>query len=148
MNKKELFKKIFLVSASLISLVISLILYIKSYEFYSDEYGTDISFNEDYSVAVIVSLVIFGYLMYTLIKYIKKEEAVYFNDFIGLASTAIVSFYSLGKFFKNLFKAIQKGKEFAFQSYQAYLFIGLVVLMIFIYFVIIVVENRLKKQNS
>ena len=137
MNKKELFKKIFLLSSSLISLVISFILYVKSYAYYSDEYGTDISFNEDYSVAIVVSLILFGYLLYSLIQFLKKEEATDLSDIIGLTTTAIVSFYSLGKFFKNLFKAINKGKEFLFTSYQAYLYIGLVVLMLFIYFIFV-----------
>ncbi len=147
MNKKELFKKIFLLSSSLISLVISFILYVKSYAYYSDEYGTDISFNEDYSVAIVVSLILFGYLLYSLIQFLKKEEATDLSDIIGLTTTAIVSFYSLGKFFKNLFKAINKGKEFLFTSYQAYLYIGLVVLMLFIYFIFVIVDKRLKKSE-
>ena len=147
MNKKELFKKIFLLSSSLISLVISFILYVKSYAYYSDEYGTDISFNEDYSVAIVVSLILFGYLLYSLIQFLKKEEATDLSDIIGLTTTAIVSFYSLGKFFKNLFKAINKGKEFLFTSYQAYLYIWLVVLMLFIYFIFVIVDKRLKKSE-
>ena len=147
MNKKELFKKIFLLSSSLISLVISFILYVKSYAYYSDEYGTDISFNEDYSVAIVVSLILFGYLLYSLIQFLKKEEATDLSDIIGLTTTAIVSFYSLGKFFKILFKAINKGKEFLFTSYQAYLYIGLVVLMLFIYFIFVIVDKRLRKSE-
>ena len=42
MNKRTLIKHLSLIIGSLFSLVFSLILYIKSFEFYSDEYGTDI----------------------------------------------------------------------------------------------------------
>ena len=147
MNRRTLIKHISLLIGSLLSLIFSLILYIQSFEFYSDEYGTDLSFNEDYSVAVIASLLVFIYLLYALNKKSKGEECAYSN-WVKVAVTSIVSFYSLGKFFKTLFKAINKGKEFDFTSNQAYLYIGLVVLAIFIYFLLSLIEERSKKKEK
>ena len=147
MNKLTLFRKISLLSGSFISLVISLVLYIKSYSFYSDEWGTDISFNEDYSVAFVFSLILSAYFLYSLVCSIKKEEPM-FTEWAGLASSGLASFYPLGKFFKALFKAINKGNEFNYAGYQAYLYIGLVVLSIFLYFLFIVIEKHLKKKET
>ena len=145
MNKNLLIRKISLLLASFSSLVISLILYIKSYDFYADEYGTDISFNEDYNIALIISLALFIFLIFALVRFLKGTETHY-NNLVYLSTSALISFYSLGKFFKALFKAINKGVAFAFSSYQAYLYIGIVTLFIVVYFLFAFLSD-MKNKN-
>ncbi len=108
------YQHFFIILAGIISFIISLILYIKSYELYQDEWGTDISFNTDYLVALMLSILIIVYGICSIKKLFEIKL------FIKLVSSSILTFYSLGIFFK----AISKGKEFV--SFQNYLYIGLV----------------------
>ena len=130
MNKKLV--RIFFFISALIGFAVSLYLFIKSYAKYSDEYGTDISFNEDYLIALFVMIIFTVYTAYNLFSKSVRDC----SSIVGLSISALISFYSLGHFFKALFKALNKGKEFIFTSYQNYLYIGLFTLFIFIAYVI------------
>ncbi len=79
--------------------VLFLVLSIISYEFYQDQYGTDISFNSDYVTLMIMGIVI----LITGITLIKKDDKkVKFN---GLGLVGIMSIaYPLGCLFKGLAK--------------------------------------------
>ncbi len=138
--KLKLCKFLSLTIAGVISFVINLINYVQSYEYYADEVGTDIEFNSDYVVAMLVSLSIIAAGVYAIVT-IKKDinNANSFNSILGSVSSALVSFYSLGV----LFKALNKGK--AFEDYTLYLYIGLFSLALFAYFIFSYFES--KKQN-
>lgn len=112
--KNKLIKPILIGIVGFSMFVISLILYINSFELYQDEWGTDISFNSDYIVAIIISIII---MVYGLLNY--KYDNQYYN-IISCMASSIISFYTLGVFFK----AISKGQAFDFC--KNYLFIGIV----------------------
>ena len=138
MSKITKIKKASLVLCSFTSFIINLILYIQSYELYMDEYGTDVSFSTDYLIAFLTSFIIFIYLLFSLFLEMPYQKMVF------LACSGLVSFYAIGTFFKALFKAIDKGSKFDFQSKQAYLYIGVTVLFIFIYFLFDIIEKKHK----
>lgn len=103
--------------------VLSLIFMIQSYEFYSDEWGTDISFDSDYLVLLIISitLLIAGiYLIYTYNK-IYNSNVIYATTFIG---ALLFSLYPLGRFFRAL------AKKSTYVEAQWYLYVGLVGLVL------------------
>ena len=139
MSKITILKKASLTTCSFISLIINLILYIHSYELYKDEYGIDVSFSTDYLFAFVTSFIIFTYLLFSLFLEIPYQKMVY------LSCSGLVSFYALGTFFKALFKALSKGNEFDFSSKQVYLYIGITVFFIFLYFLFDIIE---KKENN
>ncbi len=131
--KIGLFKKGALLFTGLSSLVFSLVYFIRSFEVYADEYGTDISSNSDYLVAMLVSLCVIAYAVYLFAS--KKKEYRKIYAFSGACATALTSFYPLGVFFK----AMNKGKDFA--VYQSYLYLGIVSLFLLIYFVLVGLES-------
>lgn len=99
--------------------ILSLIFMIQSYEFYSDEWGTDISIDSDYLVLLLISidLLIAGiYLIYT---YNKKynSNVVMGTTFIG---ALLLGLYPLGRFFR----ALAKGSTYV--EAQWYLYVGLI----------------------
>ena len=143
MRKK--FAYLFIFLASLSSLIISVVLFIQSFEKYDDGYGIDYSFNLDYAVALFVSLFITLFIIYII--YCNKKNIPHQNEeyLIKIAMTSLISLYSLGTFFKKLFKNIAKGIELSISSYQNYLFIGIVVLFIALYYIIKYIDDKLKK---
>lgn len=138
MSKLKLSSYILLLSANVFSLAISLYYYIVSFSFYSDEYGTDISFNSDYVILLLVLSLSLGYLIYLLINDLKNNK-IKFNYIIPSTQMGILSFYSLGVFFK------QMNKNKPFMDYQIYLFFGIVTLILMAYFI---VRYFLKSQNE
>ena len=136
----KVLKKVSIIVVGLLSLIFSLIKYVKSYEIWSDEAGTDISFNTEYLLAIVISLFIIALGVTTLVLMFKNKESKNATLYVGLASSSLVSFYSLGV----LFKALNKGKAFA--DYQNYLYIGLVTLALLCYFVFEFIEKRKEKD--
>ena len=132
--KKRSFKQAALLTGGLASFVFSLVYFIRSFEVYRDEYGTDISSNGDYLVAMLVSLCVIAYAVYLLI--VKKDSERRIYAFSGICATALTCFYPLGVFFK----AMNKGNEFA--SYQPYLYLGIVSLFLLIYFIFVGFEGE------
>lgn len=130
MNRK--IRDIFVLIAGIVGFICSLILFIQSKSVYSDEYGTDVSFNEDYVILILCTISI---ILYSIICYIadKKKESHNQADLsLKLVISALVSFYSLGLFLKSLFKALNKHATFDFNNYELYLFVGLFTLVLFI----------------
>ena len=144
MNKLTLSKHITFILGSLTSFVISLVYFIKSYSYYADEYGTDISFNNDYVIALVVSLILLSFASYKLYAEAKEIE-VKSDSIVSFTCSTLVSFYSLGVFFKALNKALSKNKPFDFTSVQAYLFIGIVLLIVSVYYALKIMEQRKAK---
>lgn len=138
MSKLKLSSYILLLSANVFSLAISLYYYIVSFSIYSDEYGTDISFNSDYVILLLVLSLSLGYLIYLLINDLKSNK-IKFNYIIPSTQMGVLSFYSLGVFFK------QMNKNKPFVDYQIYLFFGIVTLILMAYFI---VRYFLKSENK
>jgi TRAP-type C4-dicarboxylate transport system permease small subunit len=137
----ELTKRILLIVLGLFLSVLFLVFYIKSYSFYQDEYGTDISFNNDYLILTLLGLIVLVYGIISLYTLLKNKENHYFN-ISSLCFTGLGGFYGLGIFFKQ----ISKGKEFA--SNQHYLYLGIMLTLLFVYFVINVYQDYKLKTNK
>jgi len=148
MKKEKLFAYIGLLILGLAGFITSLVLFIKSYAYYSDEYGTDISFNYDYAVLLIVALMLSAYMGYKLYFYIRYQKIIARNYELAIGETALVSFYSLGVFFKALFKAMSKKKDFDYVSNQVYLYCGILILALCIFLVIVMIKKRKPMLNK
>lgn len=110
---------IIITTISSISAILSLIFMIQSYEFYSDEWGTDISIDSDYLVLLIISitLLVAGiYLIYTYNK-IYNSNVVMGCMFV---SSLLFGLYPLGRFFR----ALAKGSTYV--EAQWYLYVALI----------------------
>ncbi len=141
MNKKN---NLILLIASIISTLISLVLLIVSISVYKDEYGTDISINEDF----LILLILMGATtIYSLYKYNDKTDQK-ISGIYKIIMVGLPSFYFLGKFFKDLFKALVKHKEFVFKAYELRFFIGVILLLFLIYFIIELVKNKQAKKED
>lgn len=124
MNKivknSTLLKNIMIIVLASLLCIVSLIYFIQSYSFYSDEWGTDISIDSDYLVLFLCSICILIYGIYSLVAYKKNlcTKNAYFGCF-GVASV-LIGFYPLGIFFKSL------AKEIPYIECQGYLYMGII----------------------
>jgi len=134
MNKLK--NTLFILIPSLLILM-GLIFYIQSFEVYSDEWGTDISFDTDYLVFIICGIAL---LIISINQITSNNKNVYYGGSITIG--ALLGFYNLGSFFKGLFKAMSKNANFDFMSNQQYLYIGIIGIVIFIYFVISYIDYK------
>jgi hypothetical protein len=148
MKKSKLFAYIGLFVLALAGTITSLVFFIKSYAYYADEYGTDISFNYDYAILLIVTIMLSVYMGYKLYYYIRFNKLIARNYELAIGETALVSFYSLGVFFKALFKAMSKKKDFDYISNQVYLYCGIFVLALCIFLVIMMFKRRKPMINK
>lgn len=123
--KTEKFKSIVLLLSGLFIIVCSIFLFIKSYAFYQDEYGTDISFNSDYVVSLLCGLVL---TIYSIIRLKRNDQSGDTYLISGLVISALVGFYPLGVFFKAM------NKQKLFSDYQSYLFIGIFGVLLLMYY--------------
>ncbi|MGM9969326.1 MAG: hypothetical protein ACI35S_02905 [Anaeroplasma sp.] len=108
--------------------VVSVIYFIQSYSFYADEWGTDISFSTDAVVMLLCAIIFITYgliVLYNENKNLPTNEKEFYVSF-GL-STALISFYSLGQFFRGLAK--HKG----YIDIQDYLYAGILALVLLVY---------------
>ncbi len=138
--KNNILKYFFLSMTGFLSFVFSLVKYIQSYEIYSDEYGTDIAFNSDYIIALLVSLCILLYGIYKIIATNKgyKESNAYV--YTGLCISSLLSFYPLGIFFKAM------NKQKPVSEYLNYLYLGIVALFLLFYYLFTIISS--KKPNA
>ncbi len=132
MNKMRLGKSISVLSAGVISFIISLVLLIKSFghEVYDDG-STDIYFSELYVIAILVGIIIVacgGYMLYATL---KDMDSSFVSVCCGFVISVLVSFYSLGYFFKQITKKGGAG----FSDVQSYFYIGLFALPWIVYFI-------------
>ncbi len=147
MKKIQVTKNILYVLASLFVFVLNFICFIKSYGFEDyGEYGVDISFNEDYGVAMAVSLIVVVFTIYALIAVINNKK-VEGGLIVGFTSTLVISFYTLGTFFKVLSKANLNSEIFDFQSYQNYLWVGIFTLILLVCFTLGLIQEYKSKQE-
>ncbi len=141
--------KFLILSIGSILFVVFLVLFIQSKYTEFDGFATDISFNEDYLVCMIVALLTGG-LGLVLVLDKKKTNISDLTAYTayGVATSSFVSFYSLGVFLKKLTKAIQKNKALDMAKYGKYLIIGLVFLAILIAIIVTIVVIKNKKKNT
>jgi len=138
--------KIALVCFAGILTLFALILFCQSIQVNDDGWGTDVSSNEDLLVGLLVSIIVLSYSILNLVTK-KTEEEIAFNKYVCFTTaTGLISLYSFGKFFKNLAKAISKGKDFVYADYQIYLYLGIVLIPLLIYSIFKVLEKK-KKTN-
>lgn len=129
MKNKKIFNYLIL-AFSILFFVVNLVYYIQSYSYYSDEYGTDISFDTDSLVSMIVGvcLIVCSSIFLTKESYDFKQKSLYVS---GLVVTSLYTFYPLSVFIKAFVKASAKGEPFVFTKHQDYLYIGLLALVLF-----------------
>lgn len=112
------------VAASVI--IFSLIMLVLSCEIYSDEYGTDISFNNNFLISLLVGIILLIYFIIT----IKDKNYKYYLLAYQLSSL-IVGMYSIGIFLKALNKSIINNASFDFGNNQIYFYVGVIALLLF-----------------
>ena len=147
MKNKKLYLYLIYVAfalASLATLITFLILFIKSREVYSDEAGTDLAFNYNYAIGIIVSLFVNSYYTYKIHMIFHHNEIIDRNEEIALTCFLLISNYSLGYFFKKLFKG--PIENFNFGKYQMYLYVGIVALILTIIAVILTIKKIQKRK--
>lgn len=133
MNKiiknSALLKAIMVVAFGSILAIISIIYFAQSYSFYQDEWGTDISFDNDSIVMLLCSIAILIYGIYSVIAYKKSlsSKNVYYGSFGVVA--CLISFYPLGRFFR----ALAKGSTFV--NCQDYLYISIIGIVMLFYLI-------------
>ena len=132
MNKFAKTKNILNIVLGAFVVLTSLVMFILSYEIYKDEYGTDISFNSDYVVSLLIGLII---LFYGIISLKGGVNGAY--EISGMLSGSLIGFYSLGVFFKAFSKAVFiKKVAFDYVANQTYLYIGLLGLIILAFYAV------------
>ncbi len=128
MNKlvknSSLIKDILFIILGSVLVLTSLSVYILSIVPYDG--GFDASL--DYLVILICSIIFLVYCIYAIVKS-ERNLTIPRILTLGLCSS-IGGLYSLGVFFKAMTKALAKGKEFVYTSYQMYLYIGIVALIL------------------
>lgn len=129
-NKLICIKNMFNILLGAVIIIISFILFVKSFEIYKDNSGTDISFNNTYVISLLIGIVV---TIYGIIR-IKNDKLIYYH-ISGIIISSLLGCYALGTFFKALGKAISKKRDFIFSDYQAYLYIGIVGLLILGYYI-------------
>ncbi len=132
----KLIKKYTLLVLGLFISILALILLIKSFAVYDDGYGTDISFNMDMVVFLIIGIAVLIYGVNNL----RKDSNLENYYLTSLVITVLTACYPLGTFFK----AIAKHKPFI--DYSNYLYIGIIGLTLFIYYLFAYLDY--KKSNK
>ncbi len=141
MMNNKLLKYLSLIFIGVVSFIFSLVKYILSFEYYADEYIVDISFNSDYIVAMLISIVLAVCGILQLVALKNKKENKLIPIYSGLLISSVLTLYFLG----YLFKQLNKGKLFV--DYLNYFFVGIVGLGILCYFIFNYLENRKKSDN-
>lgn len=133
MNNLRKVKNAFKIALGAVVFLIGLILFIKSYEFADyGEGGKEVTFNSDYIIIILVGVVI---SVLGIISFYNENKL--YQTIGGITASCIISFYSLGVFFKPLSKALfDAKKKFVFESYQWYLYIGLICLVLLVYYIL------------
>lgn len=174
MNKLKLAKHILLICFSASIFIFSLVLFILSksdsgvYNWTlsngKEFYERDIEFDKNAVIGMLIGISFIIYSIYTLLQ--EKKNLSNEKGYLVMINVVplLVSFYSLSVFFKALVKAIVKAnkavkagtgitfaekfsEEFVYQSYQLYLYIGIITLIFFAYGVLSAIEYKNKKKS-
>ncbi len=131
MNKLLKTKNILNMIIGVFVIITSLIMFIKSYEIYKDDAGTDISFNSDYVISMLIGIIIFVHGVLSM-----KEANKVTSIICGVTASFLIGLYPLGIFFKALSKALSKGATFDFIGNQTYLYTGILGLIMLGYYIV------------
>lgn len=125
LNNKKLIGIITIVLSSIL-IILSIIFLVKSFNIYKDEWGCDISIDNDYLVILIASISLLIYGIYMLYSHISNKYD--YNIAFGslFVCNILLAFYPLGSFFKAL------AKKEKYIDCQWYLYIGLFGLILFV----------------
>ena len=134
-------KKALLIAIPALIIIFNLAMYIQSYTYYSDEWGTDISFDSDYLVYMICGIA----LLIPAVIDARRGNATLEYNVSGIVIGSLLGFYPLGVFFKALFKAMSKDKPFDFVGNQMYLYIGIIGVVFLAYMIYSFIDY--KKEN-
>ena len=137
---------LFLLITSVVIAVFSLVLFLTTFNFDKEEWGTEVGFDEKYTIVLIGALAL---LFYSIYKFVKGDNAkvLYFN-ILMIVESALLGFYPLGIFFKTLTKAIEANKDFSYKDNQFYLYLGIIGLFVFATFIIKYFLDRKEKGES
>ncbi len=128
-KNSALLKNCMIIAVAAMLCIISIIYFVQSYSFYSDEYGTDISFDSD-SIALFlcsISILIYGiYSVYAWKKNLSSENPYYLC--FGVVA-CLITFYPLGRFFRAL------AKDSKFVDCQDYLYVSILGIILLAYLV-------------
>lgn len=126
--------------------IIALTNFILSFEIYSDEYGTDISFHEDSVVFMVTGIII---MIYAAIACKKRESTKSDFYFTGSILSLMFCCYPLGVFFKALNKALSDPeKTFVFAEHQNYLYVGIIAFFVLIFMLISLWLTKKEKKEE
>lgn len=142
-NKRSLIISIIALALGLAAFTVFLVLFIKSASFsgeYSypkndgtEIYESDVEFNQNYAMGIILGIVLVSYGAYALYKVLKENKSTDLALFVSLSvGSGIVGVYSFQVFFKELVKCQVKQKEFSYLDFQMYLYMAIIFLTIFI----------------
>lgn len=149
MNKliknSELIKRALFVAFSVVLILISIVYFSLSFSLYDDGWGTDISFDQDAVVLFICSVALCVYSVCNLLalKNNISTKNVYYSSF-GVIGVLLFC-YPLGVFFKELSKALSSGEAFDYSSYQDYLYLGLLGLILVLYLIFSYISDKKNK---
>lgn len=104
-------------------------------------YGKKVVMSMDLGMGMIVSLVVLIFGIYLLYRVIKDLEITK-NPYLVCATTitGLAFFYTFYAFFNPLLKHLVEGEEFSYVKQQAYLYLAVVFLALFIYLIILDVK--------
>lgn len=136
-------KNILLIAVPALIVIFNLVMYIQSYEYYADEWGTDISFDSDYLVYMLCGIALLVPAIIDATKGATKLE----YSVSGMVIGSLLGFYPLGVFFKAVFKAMEKGKPFDFAGMQMYLYIGIIGLVLLAYMIMSYIEIKKERKS-
>ena len=135
---KKLIKSLIVLAVGIASFILCLIQCIHSFSKEFDGWGTDISIDENYLVALVASLILIVFGIFLLVMVKKKKDYTIGIYTFPIIITILISFYSLGVFFKGVNKQLLKDVDFstAFANNVSYLCLGLAVIVVLSYFIL------------
>lgn len=133
-------KKILNIVIGIVITITSLVMFIQSFQKYSDEYGTDISFNSDYVITLLIGIIVLTYGIVTF-----SKEITNYSNISGMMISFLLGTYLLGTFLKSLNKAIiDSSTKFDFVGNQLKLYIGIIAILTFIFYLISYRNEKIK----
>lgn len=97
LSKNQIYSLIIFIF-SLAIFIVGLIAFISSYQYYSDEYGTDISFSKEYMIQFILGLILA--FISSFLFFSKSEKVSFYIPLVLAFAAFIVSFFYFGLAFE------------------------------------------------
>lgn len=130
MNYKKIIKILLLITG-ISAFIVSLILFIGSFQKYDDGFGISFTFNYDYGMFIVLSLI----LTITAIYILNKDQDKLPITIALLVASGLFTCYSLGVFFTAVFDSIKYEFALTFKDHYLYLIVGILCLLNFIRYI-------------